>query len=345
MTEKSTVYFIPADKINSDTISKVITGTKFFDRIQGERNIGIKVHFGEDGNNNYLKPEYTKTMVDLTKTNECNPTIIETSTLYRGSRQNRSTHIKLAEEHGFSEISIGAPIEIIDGERGEDFINIKTNLTYVREAKIAKGINKFDGIINLAHYKGHFVVGFGGVIKNIAMGLAAKGGKLEMHSQTRPWVKQNKCKKCETCLSVCPTDAIIINEKSALINKSCIGCASCVEVCPEGAISINWNEDSESTQKKMAEYAWAILKDRLCLHFNFALRITPNCDCMNVTEEPIMNDIGVFASTDPVACEMATWDRTKNNINKLYPELNPELLIDYSEKLGLGNKTYQINEI
>jgi len=345
MSEKSTVYFIPKHKIDSDTINKVITDTKYFEHLQGKKNLGIKMHFGEQGNNNHLKPEYVKIVIDITKANNCNPTIIETSTLYRGARQNRSAHIKLAAEHGFSEQTIGAPIEIIDGERGEEFINILTNLKYVKQAKVGKGITKFDALINLAHYKGHFVVGFGGVIKNIAMGLAAKGGKLEMHSQTKPWIKQKKCNNCEKCISVCPTDAIVITEKGAIINEACNGCASCVEVCPENAVSINWNEGSESTQRKMAEYAWLILKDRLCLHFNFALKITPNCDCMNVTEKPIMDDIGVFISYDPVACEMVIWDRTKNNINKLYPELDPELLMDYAEKLGLGKKAYQIIEI
>jgi uncharacterized protein len=345
MIEKSFVYFIPANKINPETISKVFANTKFFGALKGKKNIGIKVHFGEHGNKTYLNPEYTKIVVAISKTYNANPTIIETSTLYRGARQNRSTHIKLAHEHGFSKKEVGASIAIIDGERGEQFTIVKTNFTNVKEAKIAKGLDNFGGIINLAHYKGHFVVGFGGVIKNIAMGLAAKGGKLEMHSHTKPWVKQNKCTKCETCLSVCPTDAIIITEKGSVIGKSCIGCASCIEACPAGAISINWNQGSTSTQKKMAEYAGVILKDRLCLHFNFALKITPNCDCMNVTEKPIMNDIGVFASADPVACEMATWDKTKTNINKLYPELNPEFLMSYSEKLGLGKKAYEIIEI
>jgi uncharacterized Fe-S center protein len=345
MKEKSIVYFIPANKITSETIGKVFANTKFFEQVKGKKNIGIKVHFGEHGNKTYLNPKYTKIVVAITKAHNANPTIIETSTLYRGARQNRSTHIKLAREHGFSKKEVGASITIIDGERGENFTVVKTNFANVKEAKIAKGLDNFNGIINLAHYKGHFVVGFGGVIKNIAMGLAAKGGKLEMHSHTKPLVKQNKCTKCEICLSVCPTDAITITERGSVINKSCIGCASCIETCPQGAISINWNRGSTSTQKKMAEYARAILKNRLFLHFNFALKITPNCDCMNIKEKPIMNDIGVFASADPVACEMATWERTKNNINKLYPELNPELLIDYSEKLGTGNKTYQIVEI
>jgi hypothetical protein len=342
---KSIVYFIPVDKIRTDSIKEVLDITEFFEKLDGKKNLGVKVHFGEDGNLNHINPEYVKIIISLAKESSANPSLIETSTLYRGARQNRLSHIKLAEEHGFKENYVGAPIVIVDGERGEAFTEVETGFPNVKRAKIAKGLVNFDGILNLAHYKGHFVVGFGGVIKNIAMGLAAKGGKLDMHSLTKPSVKKNKCKKCETCLNVCPADAIVITENGSVIGKSCTGCASCVEICPEGAIRIDWNEGSESTQKKMAEYAWAILQNRLCLHFNFALKITPNCDCMNVTEKPIMPDIGVFASYDPVACDMAVWERTKNHINNLYPELNPELLMDCSEKLGLGKKTYQLIKV
>jgi uncharacterized Fe-S center protein len=339
------VYFIPAHKIDTDSLKQIFKHTKFLVNFPDQSKIGIKVHFGEDRNHNHLSPQYVKSIVDIVRANNLKPTLIETSTLYRGARQNRTSHIKLAFKHGFTENNVGAKIDIVDGMRGEKFAAVPTNFQYVKSAKIASGLDKYDGILNLAHYKGHFVVGFGGVIKNIAMGLAAKGGKLEMHSLTKPTVKKDKCDKCEACLSVCPVDAIEITEQSAVISKSCIGCASCIEVCPEGAIRINWNEASESTQKKMAEYTWAILHNRKSLHFNFALKITPNCDCMDRTEKQIMPDIGVFVSSDPVACEMAVWKQTQKNINKLYPELNPQLLMDYAQELGLGYKTYKISEI
>lgn len=342
---KSVVYFIPAHKIDTSSLTQIFNRTKFLANFPLRSNIGVKIHFGEDGNHNHLSPQYIKSVVDIVKVNNLKPTLIETSTLYRGARQNRTTHIKLAHQHGFTENNIGAKIDIVDGERGERFKLIPVNFRNIQSARVAKGLDNYDGLLNLAHYKGHFVVGFGGVIKNIAMGLAAKGGKLEMHSLTKPKVKKDKCTKCETCVSVCPVDAITITEQSAVIGNSCIGCASCIEVCPDGAIRINWNEASESTQKKMAEYAWAILHNRKCLHFNYALKITPNCDCMNRTESPIMPDLGVFISIDPVACDMAVWEQTKDRIDKLYPELNPQLLLDYARELGIGNTRYEIKEI
>lgn len=339
---KSIVYYIQIDKINPIYIKQVLIDSRFISQLPTAKNIGIKVHFGEAGNNNYLSPKYVKIFVDLIKEFGKSSTLIETTTLYRGRRQNRESHIQLAYEHGFTETNVGAPIAILDGERGEAFDEIAVNLGYIQSAKIAQGLRDFDTIINLAHFKGHFVVGFGGVIKNIAMGLSAKGGKLEMHSQTKPFIKTDKCNKCETCISVCPTDAITISEDGAKINSLCIGCASCVEICPENAIKINWNESSELTQKKMAEYAWAILKNRTCLHCNFAIKITPNCDCMDRTENPIMPDLGLFISLDPVACDWAVWEKTKDKINKLYPEINPEILLTYCEELGLGKRQYEV---
>ncbi|MEO0084629.1 MAG: DUF362 domain-containing protein [candidate division WOR-3 bacterium] len=342
VAEAVSVYFLPVSKIDSASIKKVPIVDQFLRSFPANSKIGIKVHFGEQGNRNYLRPEYVKMIVDLVKGYQLQPFLIETSTLYRGARQNRKSHIALAREHGFGPELIGAPILILDGERGEGFAEVKINLPYVKVAKVAKDLNQFDGLINLAHFKGHFVVGFGGVIKNIAMGLAAKGGKLAMHSQTKPSVKKEKCQKCETCLTVCPVNAIVISTDGAKINKHCIGCASCVEICPENAIKINWNETSPATQKKMAEYAWAILKNRKCLHFNYALKITPNCDCMNIAEMPIMPDIGLFISLDPVANDRAVFNLTKEKINELYPQLDPTILLDYAEEIGLGKNKYSL---
>ncbi len=342
---KSIVYYLPTSKITTNSIRQILIDTRFLPQLVNAKNIGIKVHFGEEGNNNYLEPRYVQMFVNEIKALGKKPTLIETSTLYRGRRQNRDSHIKLAFEHGFTEDNVNATIKILDGARGEAFEETMVNLNYIQKAKIAQKLRDYDAVVNLAHFKGHFVVGFGGVIKNIAMGLSAKGGKLEMHSQTKPYVKTDKCINCETCISTCPADAITISKRSAIIDSNCIGCASCVAICPENAIKINWNESSILTQKKMAEYALAIIRNRIWLHCNFAIRITPNCDCMDRTENPVMPDIGLFISLDPVACDQAVWDRTKDKINKLYPQINPEILLTYCERLGLGTRQYEICEI
>jgi uncharacterized Fe-S center protein len=336
------VYYLPPSKITKDKLIGIFKRTAFLDQFVSGALLAVKVHFGEKHNYNHLSPDYVKAVVEIIKSYKLNPIVVETSTLYRGARQNRTTHLKLAREHGFAEEYIGAPVEILDGERGENYLEIPTPFKYVKKAKIAYGIEKFAGIVNLAHFKGHFVVGFGGVIKNIAMGLAAKGGKLEMHSQTKFFIKKEKCQRCEICIKGCPAEAIVITKNGAEITKKCIGCASCVEVCPEGAIKINWDEAQETIQKKMAEYAWTILKGRPALHFNFALRITPNCDCMDFTEDPITNDLGLFVSQDPVACDKSVLDRTLKVLKELYPQLNPEILLEYSEIIGLGVQDYQL---
>ncbi|MEO0072768.1 MAG: DUF362 domain-containing protein [candidate division WOR-3 bacterium] len=341
----SEVYFIAPHNINSKTLQDVFTHTDFFNKVTLKAQLALKVHFGEKNNYNYLSPEYVKTVIEIIKKYGFSVTVVETCSLYRGARQNRTSHLKLAAEHGFSETYLGAPIEILDGERGEDYLEIPTPCFNVKKAKIAAGLRRFSGIVNLAHFKGHFVVGFGGALKNIAMGLAAKGGKLEMHSETKLLINEKKCQKCRKCLEICPVGAIVITDNVSQISTSCIGCACCVEICPNGAIKINWDAASEKTQIRMAEYAWAILHNRPALHFNFALKITPNCDCMDFTEKPMMPDLGVFVSLDPVACDNAVWEQVQDKVRELYPQLNPEILLDYSEKIGLGKRTYQLIEI
>ncbi|MCS7258460.1 MAG: DUF362 domain-containing protein [candidate division WOR-3 bacterium] len=339
------VYFIAPKQISSRTLEKVFARTRFLEQFTLKDRLALKVHFGEKNNYNHLAPEYVKMIIEIIKKSQLKVSVVETSSLYRGARQNRTAHLKLAIEHGFSEEYLNAPIEILDGERGEEYFEVPTPFTSVKKAKLARGLQNFSGIVNLAHFKGHFVVGFGGALKNIAMGLAAKGGKLEMHSETKLSIKEVKCQKCKKCLEVCPAQAILITETSSLITNKCVGCACCVEVCPIGAIKINWDSASETTQVRMAEYVWAILQNRRAIHFNFAIKITPNCDCMDFTEDPMMPDIGLFASLDPVACDNAVWEQVHIAIRNLYPQLNPEIILEYSEKIGLGTRKYKLIEI
>jgi uncharacterized Fe-S center protein len=98
-------------------------------------------------------------------------------------------------------------------------------------------------------------------------------------------------------------------------------------------------------QMKMVEYARAVLAGRQVFHFNFCLRITPNCDCNDRTEKPVMDDVGVFGSLDPVACEQAAWDRTGRDLGRLYPQLKPELLIEAAAGRGLGRRDYRLVEL
>jgi hypothetical protein len=341
---KSHVYFVPASTINGN-IEKVLKLSGFLDLLPYRRKLGVKVHFGEEGNNNFLSPALVREAINTVSQRGVQPALLETSTLYRGKRANAKSHTELALSHGFRLNAVLAPIEIIDGKRGESYFEKETNLTYVKKAKISRGLRKISLLLNFAHFKGHFVTGFGGVIKNIAMGLSAKGGKLEMHSLSKPYVNPEKCRSCGDCLDVCPADAISFVRYVAKIGVSCYGCASCIIVCPNGAIKIKWNEASEMTQRKVAEYAKVILENRKAFHFNFLVNLTPNCDCYPGNEKPFMEDIGFFASYDPVAIEQAAYDKVKEKIKEIYPHLNPEVMLEYAEKIGLGSRDYQVVEV
>lgn len=346
----SRVLFAPPVDIEH-SISKLIEASRFLDGLNYRKKLGIKLHFGEDGNHNHLKPAYVREAVNTVgrRVTEC--ALLETCTLYRGRRASARSHLTLAHEHGFTMRDVLAPVEIIDGEHGGDSYEVPINLPLVKNARLGKKLRRIHHLLNLAHFKGHFVTGFGGVLKNLAMGLAAKGGKLDMHSRSKPRVSEKKCRSCGDCIEYCPNQAISFVKDVALIGRSCTGCGGCVTVCQQAAIGIDWNEAAESVMLKVAEYASAVLKDpadpepRLALHMNFVINVTPNCDCMGTTEEPMMPDVGVFASLDPVACEQAAYDRCRPALTELYPHLTPQKTLDHAEQVGLGSRRYELEEI
>jgi hypothetical protein len=346
----SRVLFSPPTDILG-SIPKLIEASGFLERLSYRKKLGIKLHFGEDGNRGYLKPAYVRAAVETVSRRVTECALLETCTLYRGGRATAETHTALAHKHGFTLQAVLAPVEIIDGAQGNDYYEVPINLVLVKRARLGRKLRRIHFLLNLAHFKGHFVTGFGGVIKNLAMGLAAKGGKLEMHSLYKPQVDEEKCTSCGACIEYCPNQAIDFIKNVARIGRSCSGCGGCIMMCKQGAIGVKWDEASDSVSRRVVEYAYAVLQDRtppgprVCLHMNFAISITPNCDCMGTNEEPIMPDVGIFASFDPVACEQAAYDRTRTPLKKLYPHLNPQQAIDYAEEIGLGTRQYELETI
>ncbi|MBN2464061.1 DUF362 domain-containing protein [candidate division WOR-3 bacterium] len=337
----ATVYFVPPDRA-TEGVGAILEASGYFKRLRPKKRIGLKVHFGEQGNRNHLRPEFVRAAAIAASYYNLQPVVIETTALYRGRRQVASEHLKLAHEHGFTIENVLAPIEILDGRHGERSYRVPLDSTLVPTARLAHGLRRIRYLINLAHFKGHMVAGFGGAIKNLAMGLAAKAGKLEMHSQSRPWIDAEKCASCGDCVDYCPSNAINFVHYVAQIGPGCTGCGGCLAVCKQNAIRFDWDAGAEMVQRKMVEYARAVLLDREAIHLNFCLNITPNCDCNTVTEKPVMPDVGLFGSLDPVACEQAAWDRVEPKLRAVWPQLKPELLLDAAERLGLGSREYAI---
>uniref|UniRef100_A0A7V5XZM8 DUF362 domain-containing protein n=1 Tax=candidate division WOR-3 bacterium TaxID=2052148 RepID=A0A7V5XZM8_UNCW3 len=348
---KSIVYFIPYKEKEGNLeelkkkIEKVFSLTKYLDNLNYGRRLAIKIHFGEEGNNNHLKPIYARMVASFVAQRSVQPYLVETATLYRSKRNNKKGHIELATEHGFTLFNTLCQIEILDGNNGEAYFEVPIDSFHTKKAKLAKKLRPYLYLINLAHFKGHLATGFGGVLKNLGMGLAAKGGKLDMHSASHPYVNENKCIGCGICVDYCPEGAIKLHHLQAKIGPLCVGCGGCLAICPNQAIEFRWDQSPEILAKKVFEYAKAVLIGRYALHFNFLINITPNCDCYPKTEQPIREDIGIFISFDPLACDQAGFDFLKREITKLYSHLNYDELFDFGERIGLGKRDYELCEI
>ncbi|MDD5295032.1 MAG: DUF362 domain-containing protein, partial [Patescibacteria group bacterium] len=265
--------------------------------------LGIKVHFGEEGNVTYLPAGYVKEIAGMVK----NPVLVECNVLYKSPRSQATTHKKLAREHGFD----FAEIDILDGELGDDVDAIKIKGEFFKECFLGKGLAKYKSLLVISHFKGHISSGFGGAIKNLSMGLAGRRGKLALHAFIKHQVKPEKCSACGACIANCPVGAIAFdNSGKAKINTDkCISCSKCISVCPTGAISIPWGEkDVNVFRKRLAEYALAGVLGREAFYINFLINITEKCDCANEEMSPMTSDIGLLASPDPVAIDQASYD-------------------------------------
>ena len=299
--------------------------------------VAIKVHFGEKGCDTYLDPQIVKQVYQKIESLGKNPTLVECNVLYKGSRTNTTDHLKTAQEHGF----IDMDIDILDGERGENFIEIDG-------CKLGAGIKKYDSLIVLSHFKGHSSAGFGAAIKNVGMGFGSRAGKLHMHSQVSPFIDPDQCVGCGLCVKNCDFNAIDITNGKAKINKEkCQGCAMCISVCPHHAANVPWGGGTnEYLQKMIAKYSSAVLTlFSNTIFINVLKNITPLCDCFGGKQKPIMKDIGIVSSTDIAAIDQASLDLankySKNKFNHIN-HVNKSNQIKFAQDLNLGKNDYQL---
>lgn len=319
-----------ASKLLERVVSE--TGHKF------EKEVPLKVHFGEKGNTTFIPAKCYDDIINYLKENGVNPSYIETNVLYRGSRTTSDSHIETAKNHGFTQI----PIIIADGEVGTEYDEIEINKEYIDKCKIGKGFSKFKQFIVMSHFKGHIEAGFGGALKQLSMGFAARGGKLAQHSGISPNVKASKCIGCDLCVTKCDFDAIYRTDTAVIDSSKCIGCAGCIAVCPEGAIRNTWG--ASNFLEKLSEYAYGASKDKDIIYITFVHNITKDCDCMGVSMKPITDNIGILAGKDPVALDTACLDLVqKNSGEKLFETGRPSLI--HAEKIGLGTMEYELIEL
>lgn len=368
---QSKVYFtsFKAD-MNENLLQKLkrLMKTAGFETIDFEEKFtAIKVHFGEYGNLAFLRPNYSRVVADYVKELGGKPFLTDCNTLYVGSRKNALDHLDTAYMNGFTPYATGCQVIIADGLKGDDEALVPINGEYVKEAKIGRAIMDADNFISLSHFKGHEVAGFGGAIKNIGMGCGSRAGKKEQHCDGKPYVISDKCVGCKSCIKMCAHDAPTFKDGKVFIDHDkCVGCGRCIAACARDAIAADFSNTSTMLNLRMSEYALAVVKDRPCFHICLICDVSPNCDCHSENDIPIIPDIGMLCSFDPVALDQACVDlcmkapviegsELDSNIKQsgdnhshadhftmVHSDTEWETCLKHSEEIGLGSRDYEL---
>ncbi len=341
----------------------------------------IKIHFGERGNTAFIRPVLARRFVEAAKAMGGKPFLTDANTLYVGTRAEAVSHLITATENGFAYSVAGAPLVIADGLRGHSSVAVPLDLPECKEAHLGAEIVEADNLISLAHFKGHELAGFGGTIKNLGMGCASRRGKLFQHSNVSPEVRASRCIACGSCILRCPVSAIKLVKRGAdepapqgskhqalkavKDESRCIGCGDCILVCPTGAMEIQWDAQIPTFLRRMVAYTQAVLqgKGERCLFFNFLTNVSPACDCYPFQDAPIVADLGVLASLDPVAIDQAAVDLVNqapgsgesclkhahepggDKFRAIYPKVDWSIQLDYAQQIGLGSRDYQLERV
>lgn len=333
----------------------------------------IKLHFGEPGNLAFLRPNWAKTVADFVKAKGGKPFLTDCNTLYVGGRKNALDHIDSAYLNGFTPFSTGCHVIIADGIKGTDEALVPVaGGEYVTQAKIGQAVMDADVFISLTHFKGHENTGFGGTLKNIGMGCGSRAGKMEMHYAGKPAVGQEDCVGCGMCTRICAHDAITVTQGKASIDPAkCVGCGRCIAMCPRDVIQPENDESNVILNRKIAEYTKAVVDGRPCFHISLVMDVSPNCDCHAENDAPIVPNVGMFASFDPIALDQACADAVNampmcehsaltdqleqghthadaahpDHFHLAHPETNWQSALEHGEKLGLGTRNYEVIRI
>ena len=323
------VYF--TSDISAEGVMKLYDKIK--DGVHGK--VGLKVHFGEAGNTYYVKPDLYKKLQE-----ETNASFVETNVIYPGPRQKTESHIQLAKDHGFGY----APIDILD-TKGE--LAIPAELNHFNEVWVGKEFKDYDTYIVCSHFKGHVMAGFGGAIKNIAMGMGSRLGKTSMHASHYPCIDIDKCINCGLCVQNCATNAITLQPLRVDPTK-CVGCGKCIAVCPVNALTLQQKSSGKNLfLEKLADYAKGITDNTFMVYINFVNNVSPDCDCMSHPKKPFIHDVGIVASIDPVAIDKACLDLVNMAADSDDAFLHMNTVsgnhqLEYGEKIGLGTTNYKL---
>lgn len=361
------VWFAPMRSVKKQSLVRragvLLERAGLRDVIEENDLVAIKMHFGEEGNTGFVHPIYLREVVARVKQHGGKPFLTDANTLYRGKRFNAVDHIACAVRNGFSFATVDAPIVIADGIDGREAVEVATEgFKHFESVRIGSAAVHADALVAVTHVKGHEATGFGGVIKNIGMGLGCRSAKQRMHSDFRPEVTAEKCTACRRCVQWCPVDAIAIGpDRVATVDyETCYGCGECVASCPYGAIATQWTTTPEAIQEKMVEHVAGALagKEGKSLYLSFVTDVSPDCDCWSFSDASIVPDIGVLASADLVAIDQAAYDlvtRTEGTagsrgegmaagVDKFaaVTGIDGTVAMRYAEEMGLGTRSYEL---
>ena len=280
--------------------------------------------------------------------------------------------MECAWQNGFTPLTVGCPTLLGDGLTGTDDVEAPlAGGDYCQTAKIGRAIMDADVFISLTHFKGHESTGFGGTIKNIGMGCGSRAGKKEQHCSGTPHVDEKLCRGCKQCFKECANNGLEYDEtthKMHINETNCVGCGRCLGTCNFDAISFNNYNANELLNKRMAEYTKAVVDGRPNFHISLIVDVSPNCDCHAENDLPILPNIGMLASFDPLALDHACVDlcmKAKpmpgsqldkhlhdpnfcdhhDHFTNSTPESEWKSCLELAQKIGLGNREYELIEM
>jgi uncharacterized Fe-S center protein len=371
---RNSVYFAPARATRWDYSASQVAGLeRLIEKLDFSSGIGdgeyvaLKTHFGSSGAHRIVRPRFLRVLADAVKAVGGKPFVCD------AVRIQGWDYMEVANQNGINPQSMGCPVIMADGLFGYDSIEVQAG-PVLGSVRVASAIHDAPAMIVVSHCKGHIGAGYGGAIKNLAMGGVAgrhrsgdwkqARGHLHAASAESSVIRDPElCTLCLQCLHICPTEAISEEADGLVVeDEKCWRCGRCERVCPEGAIRLEKRGEDEF-QMALAEGAQAVLRTfeaGKVLYFNFALEVQPECDCMSTADTPIVQDQGILASRDGVAVEQATLDlinsapplpgslaadRGLQVGQRILAEtlgVDGQLHVDAAAQIGLGSQQYEL---
>jgi len=373
----SEVYFAPARARRWDYSASQVAGLErliekldFDSRFSQGEYVAIKTHFGSPGAHRIVRPRFLRVLADAVQAAGGKPFVCDTVRIQGWD------YLEVANQNGINPQSVGCPVIMADGLFGYDSIEVEAG-PVLGHVRVASAIHDAPAMIVVSHCKGHIEAGYGGAIKNLAMGGVAgrhrsgdwKQARGHLHAaggESSVIRDPELCTMCLQCLHVCPTAAISEKNGGLVVDdEKCWRCGRCERVCPEDAIRLEKRGEDEF-QMALAEGTQAVLstfEPGKVVYVNFVLEVQPECDCMPMADTPVVQDQGILASTDIVAVEQAALDLINDGVplpesmaedrglqagQRILAEalgVDGQLHVDAAAELGLGSREYELVEV